>query len=55
MAPPMTRISTFATRLLNKSSLVETFEPATIAATGRSGVPKAFSSASSSACISRPA
>ncbi len=35
MAPPITSTSTFVTRLPSSSSLVDTFEPPTIAATGR--------------------
>ena len=55
MPPPITSVSTRATRLPRSSSLVETLAPPTTATTGRSGSPSAFSSASSSACISRPA
>ena len=55
MAPPITRISTFSTRLPRRSSLVDTLEPPTIAATGREGRSSTAASASSSACIRRPA
>ena len=55
MPPPITSVSTLPIRLPSSSSLVETFAPPTTATTGRSGLPSAFSSASSSACISRPA
>ena len=55
IAPPITSTSTRPTRLPSSSSLVETLAPPTIAATGRAGLPSAASSASSSACISRPA
>ena len=55
MPPPIISTSTRPTRLPSTSSLVETLAPPTIAATGRRGLPSAASSASSSACISRPA
>ncbi len=42
MPPPMIRTSTFLIRLPSSSSLVETFAPPTIAATGRSGLPSAM-------------
>ena len=55
MAPPMISTSTFLSRLPSRSSLVEIFAPPTMAATGRCGCSSAFSSASSSACMARPA
>ena len=55
MPPPMISLSTLPTRLPSRSSLVETLAPPTTAHTGRLGLPSALSSASSSACISRPA
>ena len=55
MPPPMIRWSTLLTRCLSTSSLEETLAPPTTAATGFTGWPSAFSSASSSACIERPA
>ena len=55
MAPPMIRTFTLVTRLPSSFSLVDTFAPPTIAATGRWGLPRAASNASSSACIRRPA
>ena len=55
MPPPTTSWSTFAIRLSRTSSLVETFEPPTIATSGRFGFSSARSSASSSAASSGPA
>ncbi len=55
MPPPMMIASTRPIRLPSSSSLVETLAPPTTATTGRSGALSAFSSACSSACISRPA
>ena len=55
MPPPMTSASTLLTRFASRSSLVETFAPPTMAITGFFGVPSAFSRASSSACMVRPA
>ncbi len=55
MPPPIARMSTLAIRLPNRSSLVETFAPPTIAITGCAGCSRAFSRASSSACMARPA
>ena len=55
MAPPITSMSTRRLRLPSSSSLVDTLLPPTMAQTGRSGLPSAWSSASSSACIIRPA
>ena len=55
MPPPMTRASTFCTRLVSRSILVETLAPPTIAITGRAGLSRPAESASSSACMVRPA
>jgi hypothetical protein len=55
MAPPITSASTRESRFSSSSSLVETFAPPTSAITGRFGVSSALPSASSSACIARPA
>ena len=55
MPPPMTSASTFFTRFISRSILVETLAPPTMATTGRAGLPRPFSSASSSACMVRPA
>ena len=55
MAPPITSTSTLVTKLPSSSSLVDTLDPPTTAATGWAGLPSALSSASNSACISRPA
>ena len=55
MPPPMISLPTLPTRLPRRSSLVETLAPPTTAHTGRLGLPSALSSASSSACIRRPA
>ena len=51
----MAKKSTLAHRLPSTASLVETLAPPTIAATGRVGVPSAFSNARSSASMARPA
>src|SRR5215470_8164714 len=53
--PPMIKAFTLSMRLPSSSSLVETLAPPTIAATGRCGRSSAFASASSSACMVRPA
>src|SRR5512137_2502292 len=55
MPPPTINWSTFCARLFRIVSLVETFEPATIATSGRFGLPSARDSASISAAISGPA
>src|SRR5262249_2707558 len=55
MPPPMMRVSTFASRLPSRSTLVDTLAPPTIAASGRTGVCSTFVSASSSSCMVRPA
>ena len=55
IAPPIISTSTLPTRLPSSSSLVDTLAPPTMAPTGRSGLPRAESNASSSACINRPA
>ena len=55
MPPPITSMSTFFTRFMSRSILVETLAPPTIATTGRAGLPSPFSSASSSACMVLPA
>ena len=53
--PPTISWSTFSASDARIVSLVETFAPATIAASGRAGLPSAFESASISAAISGPA
>ena len=55
MPPPTISWSTFCARLFRIVSLVETFEPATIATSGRFGLPSARVSASISAASSGPA
>jgi hypothetical protein len=55
MPPPTMSASTFAASALSTVSLVDTFEPPTIATSGRLGFASAFPSASSSAAISGPA
>ena len=55
MPPPTMSWSTFSDSDLRIVSLVETFEPATIATSGRAGAPSALPSASSSAASSGPA
>ena len=55
MPPPTISWSTFAASDFRMVSLVETLEPATIATSGRAGLPSALPSASSSAAISGPA
>ncbi len=55
MPPPTISWSQMPARLFSTSSLVETLEPATIAAIGRAGLPSALPSASSSAASSGPA
>ena len=55
MPPPITSMSTFFTRFMSRSILVETLAPPTIATTGRAGLPRPFSNASSSACMVLPA
>src|SRR5690606_16876641 len=53
--PPTISWSHFSDRALSTSSLVDTFEPATIAAIGWAGLSSALASASSSAASSGPA
>src|SRR4051812_40117056 len=55
MPPPITSASTLVTRFSSRSILVETLAPPMIAMTGLVGEPSAFSSATSSACMVRPA
>ena len=55
MPPPTTSWSTFSASAARIVSFVETFEPPTIATSGRAGWPSAFVSASISAAISGPA
>ena len=55
MPPPTIRQSTFAASARRIVSLVETFDPATIATSGRRGWASALPSASSSAASSGPA
>ena len=55
MPPPTISTSTFAASARRIVSLVETFEPATIATSGRAGSASALPSASSSAASSGPA
>ncbi len=55
MPPPTISLSTLPSRFSSTVSLVETFEPPTIAISGRFGLPSAFSSASSSPVSSGPA
>ena len=55
MPPPTISASTFAASARRMVSLVDTFEPATIATSGRRGLASARVSASSSAAISGPA
>ena len=55
MPPPMTSASTLLTRFSSRSILVETLAPPMIAITGLVGASSALFSASSSACMVRPA
>ena len=55
MPPPMISTSTRSRTWPSTSSLLDTLAPPITAAVGRSAPPSAASSASSSACISRPA
>ena len=55
MPPPTISVSTFAASDSRIVSLVDTFDPATIATSGRFGLASARPSASSSAAISGPA
>ena len=55
MPPPRTSMSTLSMRFFSSSSLVEIFEPPTMAANGRSGLSSALVSAWSSSCMARPA
>ena len=55
MPPPTISLSTLPSRFSSTVSLVETFEPPTMATSGRFGLPSAFSSASSSSVSSGPA
>src|ERR1700719_3337821 len=55
MPPPITSASTLLTRFSNSSILVETLAPPTMAMTGLVGASSALPSASSSACMARPA
>ncbi len=55
MPPPTTSTSTFFASSFNTVSLVDTFDPATMATSGRFGLASALASASSSAAISGPA
>ena len=55
MPPPTISLSTLPSRLSSTVSLVETFEPATIAISGRFGLSSAVSSAISSFISSGPA
>jgi hypothetical protein len=54
MPPPTMSWSTLSTRFSSSVSLVDTFEPATIASSGRAGCSSALASASSSAMSSGP-
>src|SRR5580698_1187712 len=55
MPPPITSASTLLTRFSRRSILVETLAPPMIAITGLVGASSALPSASSSACMVRPA
>ncbi len=55
MPPPTISLSTLPSRVSSTVSLVDTFDPPTIATSGRFGLPSAFSSASSSLVSSGPA
>ncbi len=55
MPPPTISWSTFSASDFRMVSLVDTLEPATIATSGRFGLPSALPSASSSAASSGPA
>ena len=55
MPPPTISTSTLAASAFSTVSLVETFDPPTIATSGRAGCASALPSASSSAAISGPA
>ena len=55
MPPPTISWSQIWLRLFSTSSLVDTLEPATMAAIGRCGLPRALPKASSSAASSGPA
>ena len=55
MPPPTISLSTFAIRLSSTVSFVDTFEPATIAISGRFGFSSAVSSATSSFISNGPA
>ena len=55
MPPPTISWSTFSASAPRIVSLVDTFDPPTIATSGRAGLTSAFESASISAAISGPA
>jgi hypothetical protein len=55
MPPPITSASTLVTRFSSRSILVDTLAPPMTAMTGLVGASSALESASSSACMVRPA